>query len=63
MILDEPTNHADLEAVEQLETKLTHFNGAPILVTNDQRLRQYIHLNTQWSFRVSDNRTSIEVSH
>jgi ATPase subunit of ABC transporter with duplicated ATPase domains len=37
MILDEPTNNLDLEAIEQLELALQGFEGAAILVTHDRR--------------------------
>jgi ATPase subunit of ABC transporter with duplicated ATPase domains len=37
LILDEPTNNLDLEAIEQLELALQSFEGAAILVTHDRR--------------------------
>jgi ATPase subunit of ABC transporter with duplicated ATPase domains len=37
LILDEPANHLDLEAVEQLEAALAGFAGATVLVTHDRR--------------------------
>ena len=37
VILDEPTNNLDLEAIEQLELALQSFEGAAILVTHDRR--------------------------
>jgi ATPase subunit of ABC transporter with duplicated ATPase domains len=37
LILDEPTNNLDLEAIEQLELALQGFEGAAILVTHDRR--------------------------
>lgn len=36
LILDEPTNHLDHEAVEWLETHLTTYKGALLLVTHDR---------------------------
>jgi ATP-binding cassette subfamily F protein uup len=36
LILDEPTNHLDAETVEWLESYLTEFKGALLLVTHDR---------------------------
>jgi ATPase subunit of ABC transporter with duplicated ATPase domains len=33
----EPTNHLDLEAIEQLEAALENFAGTIVLVTHDRR--------------------------
>jgi ATP-binding cassette subfamily F protein uup len=38
IILDEPTNHLDLGAIEWLETQITSFRGAVILVSHDRFL-------------------------
>jgi ATPase subunit of ABC transporter with duplicated ATPase domains len=38
LVLDEPSNHLDLEAIEQLESALTDFPGTVILVSHDRRL-------------------------
>jgi len=32
-----PTNHLDLEAIEQLETALAAFAGAAVVVSHDRR--------------------------
>jgi ATPase subunit of ABC transporter with duplicated ATPase domains len=37
LVLDEPTNDLDLEAIEQLELALQGFEGAVVLVTHDRR--------------------------
>ena len=37
LVLDEPTNSLDLEAIEQLEFALEDFEGALVLVTHDRR--------------------------
>ena len=37
LVLDEPTNNLDLEAIEQLELALQSYEGAAVLVTHDRR--------------------------
>jgi ATPase subunit of ABC transporter with duplicated ATPase domains len=37
LILDEPTNNLDLEAIEQLESALQTFDGTIVLVSHDRR--------------------------
>jgi ATPase subunit of ABC transporter with duplicated ATPase domains len=37
LVLDEPTNDLDLEAIEQLELALQGFDGTAVLVTHDRR--------------------------
>jgi ATPase subunit of ABC transporter with duplicated ATPase domains len=37
LVLDEPTNNLDLEAIEQLELALESYEGAAVLVTHDRR--------------------------
>jgi ATPase subunit of ABC transporter with duplicated ATPase domains len=37
LVLDEPTNNLDLEAIEQLESALESYEGAAVLVTHDRR--------------------------
>ncbi len=38
LVLDEPSNHLDLPAIEQLELALDEFPGTVLLVTHDRRL-------------------------
>jgi ATPase subunit of ABC transporter with duplicated ATPase domains len=42
LLLDEPTNHLDLASIEELESALSGFDGAPIVVSHDQRFLQRI---------------------
>jgi ATPase subunit of ABC transporter with duplicated ATPase domains len=37
LVLDEPTNNLDLEAIEQLELALESYEGAAVLVSHDRR--------------------------
>ena len=37
LVLDEPTNNLDLEAIEQLVLPLQSYEGAPLLVSHDRR--------------------------
>ena len=38
LVLDEPSNHLDLPAIEQLEQALAGYTGTLLLVTHDRRL-------------------------
>jgi len=51
-VLDEPTNHMDLEAIEQLESALADYPGTLIIVTHDRRLADAVRVD-----RVLDVRT------
>ncbi|MGE3726916.1 MAG: ABC-F family ATP-binding cassette domain-containing protein [Candidatus Sericytochromatia bacterium] len=42
LILDEPANHLDYEAIEMLEALLLDFPGALLLVSHDRRLREQV---------------------
>jgi ATPase subunit of ABC transporter with duplicated ATPase domains len=44
LVLDEPTNHLDLPAIEQLESALSSFTGALLLVTHDRRMLESVEL-------------------
>jgi ATPase subunit of ABC transporter with duplicated ATPase domains len=48
LVLDEPTNHLDLPAVERLETMLSEFPGALLLVTHDDVLASRV-ARMRWS--------------
>ena len=39
LLLDEPTNHLDIKAVEWLESYLTQWEGAAIVVSHDRYFR------------------------
>jgi ATPase subunit of ABC transporter with duplicated ATPase domains len=39
LVLDEPSNHLDVEALDQLVAALDGYPGATVLVTHDERLR------------------------
>ncbi|MBI8989197.1 ABC-F family ATP-binding cassette domain-containing protein [Corynebacterium meridianum] len=39
LVLDEPSNHLDLPAIEQLEQAVESFPGTVLLVTHDRRMR------------------------
>ncbi|MFE6679433.1 ribosomal protection-like ABC-F family protein [Streptomyces sp. NPDC057729] len=40
LLLDEPTNHLSPALVEELETALTGYNGAVVIVSHDRQLRR-----------------------
>jgi len=42
LLLDEPTNHLDIPAIQWLETQLSQFRGALILITHDRRFLQNV---------------------
>ena len=42
LVLDEPSNHLDLPAIEELEAALDRYEGTLILVTHDRALLQSV---------------------
>ena len=44
LVLDEPSNHLDLPAIEQLEAALSSFTGTLLLVSHDRRLLEAVEL-------------------
>lgn len=48
LLLDEPTNHLDVPMIETLESRLTGFHGAVLLVSHDRRFMENVTTNTLW---------------
>ena len=48
LLLDEPTNHLDVPMIETLESRLTGFSGAVLLVSHDRRFMENVTTNTLW---------------
>ncbi len=61
LVLDEPTNHADVAAIEQLEDALAAFGGTVLLVTHDRALLDAVGIDTEWVFTRDDDRATVEV--
>ncbi|NMR20786.1 ABC-F family ATP-binding cassette domain-containing protein [Cellulomonas fimi] len=49
LVLDEPSNHLDLPAIEQLEAALESYAGTLLLVTHDRRMLDAVHVNRRWA--------------
>ena len=62
VVLDEPTNHADVEAIEQLQSALESFGGTVLLVTHDRALADAVHPAITWRFTRVGDRANVEVS-
>jgi ATPase subunit of ABC transporter with duplicated ATPase domains len=45
LVLDEPTSHLDLPAIEQLEQALDLYDGTLLIVTHDRRLADHIRVS------------------
>lgn len=48
LVLDEPSNHLDLPAIEQLEAALERYTGTLLLVTHDRRMLDAVRVNRRW---------------
>jgi ATPase subunit of ABC transporter with duplicated ATPase domains len=48
LVLDEPSNHLDLPAIEQLEAALAGYTGTLLLVTHDRRMLAAVQVNRHW---------------
>jgi macrolide transport system ATP-binding/permease protein len=55
IILDEPTNHMDLESIESLEASLKEYAGALMFITHDKTFLENISTK-QWVFEKSQDR-------
>jgi ATPase subunit of ABC transporter with duplicated ATPase domains len=56
LVLDEPSNHLDLPAIEQLEAALDEYPGTLLLVTHDRQMLEAIHTNRH--IRVEDGKVT-----
>lgn len=63
LVLDEPTNHADVEAIEQLQRALESFGGTLLLVTHDAALLDALDVDATWTFCRHGATASVHVAH
>ena len=54
IILDEPTNHMDLESIQLLESSLKEYEGALLFITHDKTFLENLSTK-QWIFEKSEN--------
>lgn len=62
LVLDEPTNHADVEAIEQLQSALEQFGGTILLVSHDRTLLDALGCDVRWSFVRDGQRATVTVT-
>jgi ABC transport system ATP-binding/permease protein len=48
VLLDEPTNHLDIPAIEWLETRLSEFRGAVLMISHDRAFLTRLSRRTLW---------------
>ena len=58
-MLDEPTNHLDLGAIEAMESALSGYGGALLIVTHDEALGRAV-CHTAWRLDPQRRRLSVE---
>ncbi|OFE17896.1 hypothetical protein BA895_14000 [Humibacillus sp. DSM 29435] len=51
LVLDEPTNHVDVDGIEQLEAAVAAFTGTVLVVSHDESLLRGIRLTHRWNVR------------
>jgi ATPase subunit of ABC transporter with duplicated ATPase domains len=56
MVLDEPTNHVDIPAIERLEDALAEYPGAILMITHDEALANRC---TSMQWRIEDGRVLV----
>ena len=54
IILDEPTNHMDLESIQLLEASLKEYEGALLFITHDKTFLENLSTK-QWVFQKSED--------
>ena len=54
IVLDEPTNHMDLESIQLLETSLKEYEGAVLFITHDKAFLENLSTK-EWIFKKSEN--------
>ena len=55
IILDEPTNHMDLDSIESLESALKGYTGALVFITHDQTFLQNLSTKS-WVFKKNEEK-------